>query len=79
MIKRKERSLLSTFFYWFGRTRSFAYVPVRDHNLVVRGKNFRLIDFVFFISFLKKGFKMKSQNGKENLFVFFILKEKDSK
>jgi len=30
---------------------SFAYVPVRDQNLVVRGKNWRLICFVFFISF----------------------------
>jgi len=33
---------------------SFAYVPVRDQNLVVRGKNYRLIGFVFFISFWKK-------------------------
>jgi len=42
---------------------SFAYVPVRDQNLVVRGKNQRLICFVFFISF-EKGFKMKSQVAK---------------
>ncbi len=41
-------------FSWFGRTRSFAYVPVRDQNLVVRGKNYRLFGFVFFISFEKK-------------------------
>jgi len=42
---------------------SFAYVPVRDQNLVVRGKSFHLIDFVFFISF-EKGFKMKIQVAK---------------
>jgi len=33
---------------------------------------------VFFISF-KKGFKMKSQVANEYLFVFFMLKENDSK
>jgi len=42
---------------------SFAYVPVRDQNLVVRGRNWRLIGFVFFISF-EKGFKMKSKLAK---------------
>jgi len=33
---------------------------------------------VFFISF-EKGFKRKKPNGKENLFVFFILKKKKLK
>jgi len=56
VIKRKERSLLSTF---FGRTRSFSYVPVRDQNLVIWGRNFQ----VCFISFWK-GFKRKSQVAK---------------
>jgi len=48
----------------------FAYVPVRDQNLVVRGKNDRLIGCVFFIRF-GKGFKMNSQVEKINWFVFF--------
>ena len=55
---------------------SFAYVPVRDQNLVVRGRNWRLIGCVFFISF-EKGFKIKSQVANEYLFVFFILKKND--
>jgi len=42
---------------------SFAYVPVRDQNLVVQGKNWRLICFVFFISFEKiLKWKAKWQN-----------------
>jgi len=53
---------------------SFAYVPVRDQNLVVWGRNWRLICFVFFISF-EKGFKVKSQVANKNWFVFFNLKE----
>jgi len=71
MVNKEKKKPIYLHFYWFGRTRSFAYVPVRDQNLVVRGKNFRLIGFLFFISF-EKGFKMKSQSGKsKNLFVFF--------
>jgi len=50
--KKKKPSYLH--FYWFGRTKSFAYVPVRDQNLVVRAKNYCLFGFVFFISFEKK-------------------------
>ena len=72
--KKRKRHIIYIF-YWFERTGSFAYVPVRDQNLVVRGKNWRSIGFVFFISF-KKGFKMKSQVANEYLFVFFKLKEK---
>jgi len=55
---------------------SFAYVPVKDQNLVVRGRNWRLICLVFFISF-EKGFKTKEKAKAENeyLFVFFMLKE----
>jgi len=34
-----------------------------------------LIGVVFFISFLKKGFKIKSQVANEYLFVFFNIKE----
>ena len=48
VIKKKKRDLFIYIFYWFGRTRSFAYVPVRDQNLVVRGRNCRLICCVFF-------------------------------
>ena len=33
---------------------SFAYVPVKDQNLIVWGKNYCLIGFVFFINFEKK-------------------------
>ena len=58
--KKKKPSYLH--FFLFRRTGSFAYVPVRDQNLVVRGRNFRLIGFVF-ISFWK-GFKRKSQVAK---------------
>jgi len=53
---------------------SFAYVPMRDQNLVVRDRNYRLIGFVFFIMFWKK-FKIKSQVANENWFVFFNLEE----
>jgi len=49
VIKRKERSLLSTFFIDSEGQVPFAYVPVRDQNLVVRDKNWRLIGLVFFI------------------------------
>jgi len=38
MIKEK-RPNLSTFFIDLEGQVSFAYVPVRDQNLVVRGKN----------------------------------------
>jgi len=61
--KKREKKPSYLHFYWFRRIWSFAYVPVRDQNLVVQGKNFRLIGFVFFINF-EKGFKMKSQSGK---------------
>ena len=74
VIKRKKETYFNYIFYWFGRTRSFAYVPVRDQNLVVRDRNWRLIGCVFFISF-EKGFKMKSQVANKNWFVFFMLKE----
>jgi len=58
---------------------SFVYVPVRDQNLVVRGKNFRLIGFVFFISFEKK-IKVKNQSGKNGIGLYFLtLKKMGSK
>ena len=47
MVKEKE-TYLSTFFSDLEGQVSFAYVPVRDQNLVVRGKNRRLICFVYF-------------------------------
>jgi len=61
------------YFIDLGGRVSFAYVPVRDQNLVVRGWNWRLIVFVFF-SF-ENGFKMESQVANENWFVFLILKK----
>jgi len=39
MIKRKKETYLSIFFIDLEGQVSFAYVPVRDQNLVVRGKN----------------------------------------
>jgi len=54
---------------------SFAYVPVRDQNLVVRGWNWRLICFCVFFLVFENGFKMKSQVANENWFVFLILKK----
>jgi len=52
---------------------------VRDQNLVVRGKNYRLIAFVFFISF-EKGFKIKNQMANKNWFIsFYIERKNDSK
>ena len=72
---RRKRSLFIYIYYWFGRTRSFAYVPVRDQKLVVRGKNFVWL-VACFLLVLKKGFKEKSQVAKRDLFVFFNIKEK---
>jgi len=52
---------------------------VRDQNLVVWGKNYRLIGFVLFISF-EKSFKIKSQVANKNWFVsFYIERKNDSK
>jgi len=56
-VVKEERDLLIYIFIDLEGRVSFAYVPVKDQNLVVRGKNWRLICFVFFISlFEKKGF-----------------------
>jgi len=49
---------------------SFAYVPVRDQNLVVRGWNWRLICFCVFLVF-ENGFKMKKPSGKWELICVF--------
>jgi len=48
------KGFLFTFFIDSEGRVPFAYVPVRDQNLVVRGKNYRLFGFVFFISFWKR-------------------------
>jgi len=53
VVKEKGDLLIYIFIDLEGRV-SFAYVPVRDQNLVVRGKNRRLIGCVFFISFGKR-------------------------
>ena len=73
MIKEKK-TYLSTFFIALEGQVSFAYVPVRDQNLVVRGRNWRLICDVFFISF-EKVLRWKSQVENENWFVFFDIEE----
>jgi len=74
VIKEKKKTYLSTFFIDLEGRVSFAYVPVRNQNLVVRGRNRRLICFVFFISF-EKVLKWKAK-WQVSLFVFFNLKEK---
>jgi len=58
-----KKDLSSTFSIDLKGRASFAYVPVRDQNLVVRGRNWRFVGFVFFITF-EKGFKIKSQVAK---------------
>jgi len=76
MVNRERKKKPSyVHFYWFGRTRSFAYVPVRDQNLVVRGKNYRLIGFVFLISFWKRFWK-KKPSGKWVFVCVFYAKRK---
>ena len=52
---------------------------MRDQNLVVRGKNYCLFGCVFFISSKDNLFGVKIPSSKDNLFVFFILKEKKLK
>ena len=58
-------------FFDLKRQKSFAYVPARDQNHVVRGKKPSDL-FVVFYYFKKKGFKDKIQMAKKK-FVFFIL------
>jgi len=57
---------------------SFAYVPVKDQNHVVRGK--KTDGFVlYFLLIFEKVFKRKEPNGKNiTCLVFFIFKRKDS-
>jgi len=62
VIKRKKETYFIYIFYDLEGRVSFAYVPVRDQNLVVRGRNWRLI--LYFLLVLRKGFKMKSQLAK---------------
>jgi len=69
VVKEKKGDLFITFFIDLEGRVSFAYLPVRDQNLVVRGKNWRLIGGVFYISF-EKGFKMKSQMANKLVCVF---------
>jgi len=52
--KEKKKSLVIYIFIDSEGQVPFAYVPVRDQNLVVWGKNFCLISLVFFISFWKR-------------------------
>jgi len=48
VVKEKKKTYLSTCFIDLEGRVSFAYVPVKDQNLVVRGRNERLICCVFF-------------------------------
>jgi len=75
MVNKEKKKPIYLHFYWFERTRSFAYVPVRDQNLVVRSKNYCLIGCVFFISF-EKSFKVKSQSGKNGIGLYFLILKK---
>jgi len=69
MVIKRKRTFLFIFFIDLEGRVSFAYIPVRDQNLVVWGKNYRLIGFVFFINFEKK-FKIKSQVAKRICLYF---------
>ena len=70
-----KKGLLSTFFIDLKGWASFAYVPVRDQNIVVRGRNWRLVGFVFFLLVLKKILKDKKPSGEISLLVFFNIEE----
>jgi len=72
--KEKKRSLLSTFFIDSEGRVSFVNVPVRDQNLVVRGRN--TVWFVLCFLLVLKKIKIKNQVANKNWVVFFILKEK---
>ena len=37
--ERRKKKKVFVYFYWFGKTKSFAYIPEWDQNHVVRGKN----------------------------------------
>jgi len=74
--KKRKRHIIYIF-YWFGRTRSFAYVPVRDQNLVVRGRHF--VWFVLYFLLVLKIVSNKKPIGKWELICILILKEKGLK
>ena len=79
MVKKKKETYLSTFFIDLEGRVSFAYVPVRDQNLEVRGKN-SVWFVVCFLLVLKKVLKWKkAKAANEYLFVFFMLKKNDLK
>jgi len=78
-VVTEKETYLSTFFIDLEERVSFAYVPVRDQNLVVQGKNWCLICFCVFLLVLKKKFERKSQAAKWICLCFFILRENDLK
>jgi hypothetical protein len=67
VIKRKRNIFIYIFYDLEGRV-SFAYVPARDQNLVVRGKNPSDLFDVFYF-FGKKGFEKGSGNQGKGWFV----------
>jgi len=71
----KKETYLSTFFIDLEGRVSFAYVLVRDQNLVVRGRNRRLICFVFFISFWKKFWKKKPSGKMSICLCFYVIRK----
>ena len=73
MIKRRKTYLSMRFIDLEGRV-SFAYVPVRDQNLVVRGWNWRLICFLCFLV-LKMVLKWKAKWQMRIGLCFLILKK----
>jgi len=63
--------------FLFGKMRSFAYVPVRYQNHVVRGKRLSDLLDVFYYFFWKKVLKIISQMTKDKMcLVFFDLKKR---
>jgi len=74
MVNKEKKKPSYLHFYWFRRTRSFAYVPVRNQNLVVRGRNFFWLIFYFLLVF-EKVLKEKAKWQMRICLCFLILKK----
>ena len=81
-IGLKERRKKSfCYFYWFGKTKSFAYIPEWDQNHVVRGRKSSDWFWLIFKVRKKKGLgKIRGRKGieeiKEVSSIDFKLKKK---
>jgi len=58
------------FLWFFGKTKSFPYVPARDQNHIVRGKKPSDL-FPVFLLFFEKVFKIKAKWQRRNLFGIY--------